>query len=192
MSVAEHLASARTNPFPHSVAHRLLPPTLVDQTLDWFEEGASWRLQIESFYEQYELNLQRVELPPQLRPLVAEETIDHIASQMLSPLTSDELALVEVNAHKLLPGQTIRIHNDYIGDAETYRILVQLNRGWSDKMGGMLMLFSSPNVEDIARLLRPVHGSATAFEISPASYHAVSTIQSGERYTLVYSFRRVH
>jgi hypothetical protein len=30
-----------------------------------------------------------------------------------------------------------------------------------------------------------------AFAISPQSFHAVSTIQRGERYTLVYSFQAV-
>ena len=190
MIVAESLVSARVAPFPHAVAHRLLPPVLTDHVLGWFEEAAPWRLRVESFYEQYELNLHKVDLPGQLRDLVAEEMIDRLARQMLSPLTTEELVLVEANAHKLLTGQTIKIHNDYIGGEETHRILVQLNRSWSDEKGGLLMLFSSPDAADVARLIRPIHGSATAFEISPSSFHAVSTIRSGARYTLVYSFKR--
>jgi hypothetical protein len=87
-------------------------------------------------------------------------------------------------------GQTIRIHNDYIGGEETHWILVQINRGWDDANGGMLMLFDGPRMEDVARVVRPLHASATGFEISPPSFHAVSTIHSGERYTLVYSSRR--
>lgn len=51
------------------------------------------------------------------------------------------------------------------------------------------MLFSGPEATEVARIIRPIHGSATAFEISPTSFHAVSTIQMGARYTLVYSFK---
>jgi len=158
--------------------------------LEWFERDAPWRLRIESFYEQYELNLHQIDLPPELAPLVARETIEAIEAQMLDPLTDDRLVLVEANAHKLLPGQTIRIHNDFIGDPETHRVLIQINRHWTDQNGGMLMLFSSQDADDIARLIRPIHGSGIAFEISPESFHAVSTIHAGERYTLVYSFKR--
>ena len=194
MIVTESLVSARAAPFPHAVAPRLLPPVLADQVLQWFEEAAPWRLRVESFYEQYELNLHQVALPAQLRDLLAVEMIGWLARQMLSPLTANGLVngfvLVEANAHKLIRGQTIKIHNDYIGDDETHRILVQLNRNWSDENGGMLMLFSSPDASDVARLIRPIHGSAMAFEISPTSFHAVSTIRSSARYTLVYSFKR--
>ena len=69
-------------------------------------------------------------------------------------------------------------------------MLVQLNRGWDDANGGILMLFAGSRAEDVERMVRPTHASAVSFEISPTSFHAVSTIHSGERYTLVYSFRR--
>jgi len=182
--------SARIAPFPHVVSSRVLSTSLANAALEWFETTAPWQLRIESFYEQYELNLHQVELAPELAPLVADESIEAIVVQMLSPLTNDELVLVEANAHKLLPGQTIRIHNDFIGGEETHRVLIQINRNWTDRNGGMLMLFSSPAVDDVARLIRPIHKSGMAFEISPASFHAVSTIHAGERYTLVYSFKR--
>jgi Rps23 Pro-64 3,4-dihydroxylase Tpa1-like proline 4-hydroxylase len=182
--------SARIAPFPHAICGRVLPLALSNAVLEWFETGAPWRLRIESFYEQYEFNLHQVDLAPELAPLVADEMIEALAAQMLSPLTDERLLLAEANAHKLLPGQTIKIHNDFIDGEETHRVLIQINRNWTDQNGGMLMLFSSPAVDDIARLIRPVHGSAVAFEISPASFHAVSTIHAGARYTLVYSFKR--
>ena len=105
--------------------------------------------------------------------------------------SSASAALASSAAHKLLAKQTIRIHNDFLDGDERYRLLVQLNRGWTDAQGGMLMLFASGCSTDVRRVLRPVHGSMFAFEISPASYHAVSTVHSGERYTLVYSFKDV-
>lgn len=189
MIVAEPSILARQAPYPHAISPHFMSADLADSVLAWFESSAPWRLRVESFYEQYELNLHQADLPESLKDLISEEAIGQI-QQMLAPLAKGALTLTEANAHKLLPGQTIKIHNDYIGGEETHRVLIQLNRCWSDDNGGMLMLFSSPDAADVARLVRPIHRSAMAFEISPTSFHAVSTIWSGERYTLVYSFKR--
>jgi hypothetical protein len=97
-----------------------------------------------------------------------------------------------VVAHKLLPGQRIAIHNDYLVVEETHRLTIQLNRGLSDADGGFFMLFNSGDPADIHRVLRPVRNTAIAFMISPESYHAVSRLHGGVRYTLVYSFYAHH
>jgi Rps23 Pro-64 3,4-dihydroxylase Tpa1-like proline 4-hydroxylase len=190
MIVAESPVSPRFAPFAHSVALSMFTAAFAENILQWFERDAPWQLRVESFYEQYELNLQKANPPAALQALIADETIEKLSCCMLGPLTQDPLILTEANAHKLLPGQKIKIHNDYIDGMETHRVLVQLNRNWIDENGGMLMLFSGPNPGDVARVIRPMHGSATGFEISPTSFHAVSTIHAGERYTLVYSFKR--
>jgi Rps23 Pro-64 3,4-dihydroxylase Tpa1-like proline 4-hydroxylase len=158
-------------------------------TLNWMEKSAPWRLKVASFYEQWELHLDGSVLPTELQRLVSHGTIRDLKKLMLSPMTNDDLQLIEVTAHKLVSGQTIRIHNDYIPGEETHRLLVQLNRGWSDNQGGVLMLFGSSQPNDIRRALIPTSRSSFAFESSPASFHAVSTISGGERFTLVYSFR---
>ncbi len=192
MTVEAAAVSAEARPFPHAVSSALLAPALAEEVLVWLESDAPWKLRVESFYEQYELNLAAATLPNNLASLVTSATIAELSKTMLTPIEAGPLELLEVNAHKLVRGQTIRIHNDYLGGVETYRLLVQLNRGWRDDDGGVLMLFSGPNAADVSRLLRPLHGCAVAFAISPRSYHAVSTIRSGERYTLVYSYRRIH
>lgn len=95
---------------------------------------------------------------------------------------------VDISAHKLVGAQVIKIHNDYIPGQETHRVLIQLNRGWEEANGGILMIFSNRNPESLASAFLPLNNSAFAFEISPKSYHAVSTIKYGERYTIVFSF----
>ncbi len=95
---------------------------------------------------------------------------------------------MDVTVHKLVKSQRIRIHNDYIPGQETHRLLIQLNRGWTDEQGGMLMLFGSPRPEDVRRIVSPIHGTSLGFAISSDSHHAVSAVYSGERHTLVYSF----
>lgn len=95
---------------------------------------------------------------------------------------------VEITAHKLNRTQKIRIHNDARPDGETHRFLIQLNREWSESRGGLLMLFRGPDVEMLDNIIRPVSGSAFGFRISGKSYHAVSQVREGDRYTLVFSF----
>lgn len=180
----------RREPFPHSVSASLLDSTLAEETLAWLETDAPWVLRVEDFYEQHECGLTKETLPSPLRRLVAPEDLQSYANRMLAPIALGKTTLVEATAHKLSGGQSIKIHNDYIGGEETHRILVQLNRGWSDEQGGFLMLFASSCADDLARIVRPVHGSAIAFEISENSFHAVSATVGGERYTLVFSFRR--
>jgi Rps23 Pro-64 3,4-dihydroxylase Tpa1-like proline 4-hydroxylase len=189
MTVAAREADLRAEPFPHATHAAPLPAALSAATLDWMETAAPWQLRIASFYEQWELHLEPGVVPAELRPLLAIETIDHLRSVMLAPLAATRAMLIEVTAHKLVPGQTIRVHNDYLDDGETHRLLVQFNRSWQDAQGGLLMLFGSASPEDVRRILRPVHGSAMAFPISPQSFHAVSTVRHGHRYTLVYSFK---
>ncbi len=192
MSLASLQADVRTTPFAHATHAAPLSAELCEAALGWMETTAPWRLRVASFYEQWELHLDPYGLPAALQPLLASDTVEALQRLMLAPLAGPSLTLTEVTAHKLLPGQTIRVHNDHLPEGETHRLLVQLNRGWDDEQGGLLLLFGSAEADDVQRILRPTHRSAIAFEISPQSFHAVSTIQGGERYTLVYSFQAAH
>lgn len=176
------------NPFPHTVSRRAVLPDLAARTLVWMEASAPWKLRIASFYEQWEMHLDEEKLPEDLRGLLSPATIDGLARELLPDLLGAR-ELIEVTAHRMVAGQTIRIHNDFRPGGETHRVLVQLNRGWADDQGGLLMLFGGGRADDVQRVIRPVHGSGFGFRISDSSFHAVSTITGGERFTLVYSFR---
>lgn len=182
-------ADLRHEPFLHTTATGVIPDDLCALTLDWMETEGPWKLRIASFYEQWEMHLDAETLPVRLLALCAPAAVEWLSQLMLAPLGSMGLRLTEVTAHKLVTGQTIRVHNDYRHGGETHRLIVQLNRGWRDEQGGLLMLFSSSSPDDVRRIIRPLNGSAMAFPITSHSFHAVSTIRSGERYTLVYSFR---
>ena len=182
------VSGARHDPFPHAVSREALPPELAERTLCWFEGASPWRLRIASFFEQWEMHLDKDVLPDGLEALLSRPTVAMLKRDLL-PSAMEPLDLVELTAHRMVAGQTIRIHNDHRPGGETHRVLVQLNRGWSDERGGLLMLFESAAADDVRRMIRPIHGSGLGFGISERSFHAVSTISAGERFTLVYSFR---
>lgn len=177
-------------PFPHFHVPRILEPEDADRALAWLRDRAPWSLRVESFYEQHEFSLQSTRLDPEVAALASPPFVEAIRGALVARFgVARGLDLVDISAHRLTPGQTIRVHNDFIDGEETHRLLIQLNDGWSAERGGLLMLFGDSRPESVRRIVVPTHGSGFAFEISPVSYHAVSSIRDGERYTLVYTFR---
>ena len=174
-------------PFEHFTGQVKLPSD-GDGLLDWLEADAPWELTTAEFYEQYEFSLLDVSLPPAVRCLASPETLTVLRCRMSECFRQPLSERVEVTAHKLVPDQTIRIHNDYIAGGESHRLLLQLNRGWEPANGGYLMFFGGPDPETVSEVVEPINGSVQGFAISPTSYHAVSTVHGGERFTLVYSF----
>ncbi|MCY4304401.1 MAG: 2OG-Fe(II) oxygenase [Aestuariivita sp.] len=182
-----HSVEYQTLPFDHFVAS-VTNPDSCGAWLEWLEKDAPWELTVTDFYEQYEFSLLHVRLPPVVGLLACRETLESLRSRMFHHFGILLSERVDVTAHKLLTNQTIRIHNDYIPGAESHRLLLQLNREWHPQFGGLLMLFKGSSPETISKIVEPRHGSVQAFAISPRSYHAVSTVHGGERFTVVYSF----
>lgn len=177
-------------PFPHMRVPAILPADFARSALTWLEQEAPWRLRVEDFYEQEEFSLLSTDVGQGIAFLVESSFIEATREMIRSHFGLEvKPSLTDVNAHRLTPGQTIRIHNDFIDGEETHRLLIQLNDGWTSEKGGLLMLFSGATPESVHSVILPEHGSGFAFEISPRSFHAVSQIKEGERYTVVYSFR---
>lgn len=178
------------DPFPHMRVSGILQPEEADRALAWLRDCAPWNLRVESFYEQHEFSLLAAELGPEIAGLASRDFVDAVRAELQDRFEVDGgLSLVDVSAHRLTAGQTIRIHNDFLDGEESHRLLIQLNDGWDAERGGLLMLFAEDAPESLRHVVMPTHSSGFAFEISARSFHAVSSIKSGERYTLVYTFR---
>jgi hypothetical protein len=183
--------SLRTEPFPHASVPGILTLAFADKILAWLKDEARWTLRVESFYEQHEICLEEAALPPSLTCLTSDEFVLAAADGMTHLFDEPRgLVLANASAHRLSGGQTIKIHNDFIGDEESHRLLIQINAGWMLEQGGLLMLFSGGDPSDLHSIHLPIHGSGFAFEISEHSHHAVSSTVAGDRFTLVYTFRR--
>jgi len=176
------------NPFPHFSSDKILDEKLAHQLLNWFKITDHWHFTQTSFYTQYEFSLLDLDVPVELRQLSASEFIQGLKIFFKDQFNTGELKLVGITAHKLVDGYRMGVHNDFIGKDETHRLIVQLNDNWTEDNGGFLMLFNSKDPHDVAKIIKPVHNSGIGFEISTKSYHAVSTVHSFERYTLVYTF----
>lgn len=176
-------------PFRHFIAARCIDEEVETSILDWLEREAPWRLARTDFYEQWEFDLRDADLPQGVARLLAADALAELLETMGAIFRVRMSDDVRVVAHRLERGQRIGIHNDLREGGETHRLTVQLNRGLSDEDGGFFVLFNSDDARDVHRVLRPISGSAVGFAIGPSSYHAVSKVHGGTRYTLVYSFR---
>lgn len=181
-------ASPRETPFPCFTVSQVLSEELEQKLLAWFESAAPWRLSVMDFYEQYEFDFKDAVIPDGLKSLFSEDALAQLRDRIGSLLGATLKSQVDITAHKLSRTQRIRVHNDARPEGETHRLLVQLNRGWNEANGGLLMLFSGSEVETLDDIILPTSRSAFGFEISQASYHAVSQVHQGDRYTLVFSF----
>jgi Rps23 Pro-64 3,4-dihydroxylase Tpa1-like proline 4-hydroxylase len=177
-----------SRPFDYFVSPQALRDDLSTELLNWLEGDAPWRLVETDFYEQYEFSFWDVDVPPGLLVFREPDLLSALKTKVEDLFKVELGNNIDVAAHKLIPGQRIRIHNDFLSGEKTYRLLIQLNRACKDEDGGLLLLFNSSDPADIHKAFRPIHNSAIGFVVSPTSNHAVSTIHGGERFTLVYSF----
>ena len=177
-----------SEPFRYLISPEALNPDVSDTVLEWLEAFRPWKLVETDFYEQFEFCLWDIEIPNALSFLRGSCFLAEIKSKMekLFEITLGDR--LDITAHKLIPSQRIRLHNDFIPGAETHRLFIQFNRDWCDKSGGLLVLFNSSDPADIHKVFQPLHNSAFGFAISSASNHAVSKLHAGVRFTLVYSF----
>ncbi len=178
----------KTEPFAYFLLSKAFSGEESSLILNWLETTAPWKLVETDFYTQYEFDLKGLELPERIAFLYERYFLDSLIKEFENLFSMKLSGEVDLTAHKLIAGHTIRLHNDFVPGRETHRLLIQVNREWHDENGGFLLFFNSPAAEDIHRIIRPVHNSLVGFAISPKSNHAVSTVYNGERYTLVYSF----
>lgn len=178
-------------PFPHFVIPEFIHPTFANALLDWLERDASWVPHVEpNFYALSECDLERVALPDHLSSLRSANSLKHLARQA-SDLFGVELHHGGIKAHRLIAGDKIGIHNDYALTKYTHRLIVQLNRGWSVANGGFLMLLDQKEpaeVTELSEFYLPSHRSAISFAFTPSSFHAVTQVNRGERFTVCFSF----
>ena len=153
------------DPFPHVRVSNILSPAAADRALGWLRTRGPWAQRIESFYEQHEFSLLATELDDKIADLVSPAFSEVVCTELRERFAVAEgLMLVDVVAHRLTLGQTIRIHNDYLDGRETHRLLIQLNDGWSVERGGLLMLFAGEAPESLRHIVMPTHASGFAFE----------------------------
>lgn len=177
------------------ILENLLPNTASTALAVLAHDEKRWKLHEESFFSQNDVSWVRREFG---RPPLGVATPE-IAALLR---TGAELIESEMNAvigthhtvvgHKMVVNQMVGIHNDSPeldrGRTENFRLIYYVDNNYSDDKGGHLLLFGSNNATDIIDAVRPLFNSAVVMQLSDKSYHAVSRVRSGVRYSLVVSY----
>jgi len=97
---------------------------------------------------------------------------------------------VVVTAREMLPGQAIGMHSDRpLLGYEIARLVVQLNKQWQPKHGGVLELFAPPDSQAVYRV-NPCYNEAFGFLLHADSHHGVTEVTQPRR-SIVFNFWHV-
>jgi hypothetical protein len=181
-------AEKRTTPYDHSLLDDVLP--CADALLEWLEQTSRWHEHRQGFYNADVISLDAIE-PPH----ICNALLNHDGRIQLESAASEMFGRTlrlhgPICAHRLTAGQGIGIHTDTpLPGEETHRIVLLLARDRAFQDGGHFVMLSD-RVPHSARLIVPLqHNTAIAFRLTSNSYHAVTTIVRGTRFSVVASFR---
>ena len=180
-----------TEPFPHFECPEFLDAAIADALLAWLEARPWHSLELDGYEGYSDAPLTASNLPEALSGLVAPDFLVQLRQLMAQFFPIDSSGQVRTTAHRILAGGALSAHTDVSHIRFTHRLLVQLNRGWDPECGGLLCLHAgNPHAspEPLRKTVLPIHRSGFAFEISPRSFHSVTPVLHGERYTLSYTF----
>jgi hypothetical protein len=192
--IARTAAAVRyETPFVHHVCPEAIDAEPASAMLEWLEASDGWEpREIDAFYNFFELSVARNRPPEGLEFVTARPFLDEIRETCSALFGVAFDSAVTLAVHKLVEGCRIRVHTDHGTEPVTHRFLLHLTRGWDSEQGGLLLFLDAEHrteIHDAHRYYLPEHRLAVGFEISPRSYHAVSEVLQGTRYTLCYSLR---
>jgi len=194
-SLKFHNTTRFDQPWPHFHVGQVLSHEMADRLLTWLETTDLFLPRREEFYRSSAFHLSPQNVPDHLSDFVSTETLKALMNKVEQLFGINFHERFSVSANRYGPSQGTLIHTDYVDVARrdeyffTHRFLIYLNRDWQESNGGWLGLFNSANESDLAKTVAPANNTGIGLVISPRSYHAVSAVTRGNRYTLNFTFR---
>ena len=164
----------------------ILEPALAQRALSWLRRTEAWSRQEGAFFRHDSFALTPEVVPPEVEAIVSPKTLGALRALLQSRFATEVEPFAHVEAHRSTMRDDIGLHTD--ADVSEIRLMLNLNARWTPSQGGVLQLQDRPDHCCRRVRYRPLHNSATAFRTAPDSYHRVSPVQNGERYTLLYRF----
>lgn len=173
-------------PYPHLRLYPVLGPTLAKRVLCWLQGADAWQRDVRSFSRHDSFALTPAIVPTEAGSAVSPRLLMAMRGELRSRLQVDLKPFAWIEAHRSTKRDRIGIHTDE--GVNEVRVALNLNSGWTEGRGGLLSLQDRPVGPRKRVEYSPFHNSATAFRTTPTSYHRVSPINGGRRYTLLYRF----
>lgn len=164
----------------------ILEPALAQRALSWLRCTEAWERQEGAFFRHDAFALTPDVVPPDVEEVVSLKTLGSLRAILQSRFGTEVQPFAHVEAHRATARDDIGLHTD--ADVREIRLMLNFNTHWTSGQGGVLQLQDRPDHPCRRVRYRPLHNSATAFRTATDSYHCVSPVQEGERYTLLYRF----
>lgn len=194
MEMLQSLGTVRNTPYKHTYSNSFFNEWDAVKLLDYLERARIWKYVLKpGFLELHNTDLRQCDLPSDVEYIVRKPFLDRLGQLVETEFSTCLSGEVDVHSHRMTAGQSIGAHTDYGETDQNYRLVVQLNKGWSTDNGGFLFLLRAneqPRSGDDFLCYAPIHNTLVAFEITDRSWHAVSPVIAGARYTITFSFRR--
>ena len=175
-----------SSPYRHVRMYPILEPALAQRALSWLRHTKAWERQEGAFFRHDSFALTPEVVAPEVEAIVSPKTLGSLRALLQSRFATEVEPFAHVEAHRSTRRDDIGLHTD--ADVREIRLMLNLNTRWTPDQGGVLQLQDRPDHRCRRVRYRPLHNSATAFCTAQDSYHRVSPVQEGERYTLLYRF----
>jgi hypothetical protein len=183
--------NVRTDPFRYAEVRTPLDAELAAATLSWFEQSATWELVENQLFElHYCTNLIGI-LASEARAVISRSTRMLFLSAMERGFGAVlDASKVSVDCYKMTAGQQIRTHTDPPERSRgTHRFVIHLAS--EDMVGGHLEILEREDSVSALHTFGSTNNDAFAFELAGQTWHRVTPVQRGIRYSLLYYFDAV-
>lgn len=181
-------------PYKHFSLDNPFKPQDADKILRWLETTNMFTSRKERLLRSSSFFLSAENIPSEVADFFSNQNLISLKKDIENIFNIEFKDYFTVSANKFVLGEGALIHTDYIDPESkseiyfTHRFLLYFNRGWVETDGGSLGIFNSSDQNDLEKTINPIHNTAIGFAINPHSYHAVSAIKNGIRFTLNFSF----
>jgi hypothetical protein len=178
-------------PYPLIKVDNAIETDLASTLYGWLASLDGWSGNPEPYYAVRELDLKALDVPIGLSRLFAPEALSQLRAQLGVMFGCRFAGRMRLIGHRMVEGQGAGIHSDDPrGVEETHRMVITLGQDASTLHGGLFAAFDGQSPSRFVRAFAPVHNQCLLFEADAHSYHAITEVRYGRRYSVVLSFWR--
>jgi 2OG-Fe(II) oxygenase superfamily len=185
-------------PYPHGVVEQVLADEVAEGLADWIADPATWLACDQADPPRRSFYWSSHGAPAPVADLLTVPLMAQLRMEAQEAFGKRFAEDFPVSANRYPAGQGIRIHNDYFPDPAahrhffTHRLIIYLSRDVDPGNGGLLGIFEQDDPATQVRTIVPGFNAGTLMAMGPHSHHAVSTVRTGVRYSLGFSFTNTH
>jgi 2-oxoglutarate-Fe(II)-dependent oxygenase superfamily protein len=180
-------------PFPHGTVEKVYAAPDAALLRDWIAQSSTWRECDAADPPRRGIFFDSEHVLPGLDAVLSRDFLDGLHAQIEEIFGVRLKPRFTISANRYLPGEGIKIHNDFFPDPShrhffTHRLVTYLSADLEPDAGGKLGIFADDTAGSMVRVITPTLNSGSLMAMGPKSYHAVSTLRAGVRFSLVFSF----